>query len=229
MLADDTAVREVLLESAALKTACDGCIHIVMSTLSPALMERLQKEHDEAGLVLIAAPVFGIPAVAAKGELNILAAGPEAAIDRVQPLFDVLGKKTWRLGDRPVHAGIAKIAGNMMITQAIQSLAEASLLTEQYGLSPSAFIEVVTQTLFACPSYQRYGQNIVDDRYEPGFKLSLGLKDVNLALQAAEGRGSACPWHEWCVREWKRPSRTDWVTRIGQRFQSWPNALRRLR
>jgi len=193
MLADDTAVREVLLESAALKTVCGGCIHIVMSTLSPALMEQLQKEHDEAGLVLIAAPVFGIPAVAAKGELNILAAGPEAAIDRVQPLFDVLGKKTWRLGDRPVHACIAKIAGNMMITQAIQSLAEASLLTEQYGLSPSAFIEVVTQTLFACPSYQRYGQNIVNSRYEPGFKLSLGLKDVNLALQAAEGRGLSLP------------------------------------
>ncbi|MCQ6255359.1 NAD(P)-binding domain-containing protein [Pseudomonas sp. Q11] len=193
MLADDTAVREVLLESAALKTACDGCIHIVMSTLSPALMEQLQKEHDEAGLVLIAAPVFGIPAVAAKGELNILAAGPEAAIDRVQPLFDVLGQKTWRLGDRPVQACIAKIAGNMMITQAIQSLAEASLLTEQYGLSPAAFIEVVTQTLFACPNYQRYGQNIVNSRYEPGFKLSLGLKDVNLALRAAEDRGLCLP------------------------------------
>jgi 3-hydroxyisobutyrate dehydrogenase-like beta-hydroxyacid dehydrogenase/pimeloyl-ACP methyl ester carboxylesterase len=193
MLADDSAVREVLLESAALKTAWDGCIHIVMSTLSPVLMAQLQKEHDEAGLVLIAAPVFGIPAVAAKGELNILVAGPEAAIDRVQPLFDVLGKKTWRLGDQPVQACIAKIAGNMMTAQAIESLAEASLLTEQYGLDASAFIEVVTQTLFACPSYQRYGQNIVNDRYEPGFKLSLGLKDVNLALQAAEGRGLSLP------------------------------------
>lgn len=193
MLADDTAVREVLLAPAALKTACDGCIHIVMSTLSPALMEQLQKEHDEAGLVLVAAPVFGIPAVAAKGELNILAAGPVSAIDRVQPLFDVLGKKTWRLGDWPLYACIAKIAGNMMITQAIQSLAEASLLTEQYGLSRSAFIEVVTQTLFACPSYQRYGQNIVNGCYEPGFKLSLGLKDVNLALQAADIRGLCLP------------------------------------
>ena len=193
MLADDTAVHEVLLESAALKTACDGCIHIVMSTLSPALMERLQKEHAEAGLVLIAAPVFGIPAVAAKGELNILAAGPHAAIDRVQPLFDVLGKKTWRLGDQPVQACIAKIAGNLMIAQAIESLAEASALTEQYGLGASAFIDVVTQTLFACPSYQRYGQHIVNDHYEPGFKLSLGLKDVNLALQAAEGRGLCLP------------------------------------
>jgi len=193
MLADDTAVREVLLESAALKTACDGCIHIVMSTLSPALMEQLQKEHDEAGLVLIAAPVFGIPSVAAMGDLNILAAGPDAAIDQVQPLFDVLGKKTWRLGDRPVQACIAKIAGNMMIAQAIESLAEASVLAEGYGLGASAFIEVVTQTLFTCPSYQRYGQNIVNDRYEPGFKLSLGLKDVNLALRAAEGRGLSLP------------------------------------
>lgn len=193
MLADDTAVREVLLDSAALKTARDGCIHIVMSTLSPALMEQLQKEHDEAGLVLIAAPVFGIPAVAAKGELNILAAGPESAIDRVQPLFDVLGKKTWRLGAKPVQACIAKIAGNMMIAQAIESLAEASSLTEQYGLDGAAFIDVVTQTLFACPSYQRYGQNIVNDRFEPGFKLSLGLKDVNLALQAAERKGLSLP------------------------------------
>ena len=193
LLADDAAVKEVLLDSAALKTACDGCIHIVMSTLSPALMAQLQEAHDEAGVLLIAAPVFGIPAVAAKGELNILAAGPDAAIVRVQPLFDVLGKKTWRLGEQPVQACIAKVAGNLMIAQAIESLAEASVLAEQYGLSASAFIDLITQTLFACPSYQRYGQNIVNEHFEPGFKLSLGLKDVNLALRAAQGRGLDLP------------------------------------
>lgn len=193
MLADDHAVREVLLVSGVLASASKGCVHIVMSTLSPALMEQLEREHEAAGITLIAAPVFGIPAVAAKGELNILAAGRPDAFEQVQPLFDVLGKKTWRLGDRPVQGCIAKISGNLMISQAIQSLAEASHLSQRYGVSTETFIDLVTQTLFACPSYQRYGQNIVHSRYEPGFKLSLGLKDVKLALDAAQSRGLSLP------------------------------------
>lgn len=193
MLADDAAVQQVLLLPHVLKTADKRCIHIVMSTLSPALMEQLHILHDKAGVALVAAPVFGVPAVAAKGEMNILAAGPDDAIKTVQPLFDVLGKKTWRLGNRPVQACIAKIAGNLMITQAIEALAEATQLTERYGLSAAAFIDVVSQTLFACPSYQRYGQNIVQGTYEPGFKLSLGLKDVKLALDAASDKGLRLP------------------------------------
>lgn len=185
LLADDTAAREVLLSRAVLERAGQPCVHIVMSTLSPSFMEELQAAHQEIGITLVAAPVFGVPAVAAQGALNILAAGPEAAIATIQPLFDVLGKKTWRLGNQPVQACIAKIAGNMMITQAIQSLGEANALVQRYGMSPAAFVELMTQTLFACPSYQRYGQNIVDNRFEPGFKLSLGLKDINLAVDAA--------------------------------------------
>jgi 3-hydroxyisobutyrate dehydrogenase-like beta-hydroxyacid dehydrogenase len=52
-------------------------------------------------------------------------------------------------------------------------------------LKAAAFLEVVTNTLFASPSYQRYGGNIANNRYEPGFKLTLGLKDVKLALEVA--------------------------------------------
>ena len=193
MLADDRAVHSVLLAPGVLERAAAGCTHIVMSTLSPTMMTQLQARHAALGLALVAAPVFGVPAVASKGEMNILAAGAPAAIERVQPVFDALGKKTWRLGDEPVHACIAKIAGNMMITQAIESLAEASTLTRQYGLDAAPFVELVTQTLFACPSYQRYGQHIVLGHYEPGFKLSLGLKDVNLALDAARHKGLGLP------------------------------------
>ncbi|MFK4073747.1 NAD(P)-dependent oxidoreductase [Ectopseudomonas khazarica] len=184
MLADDAAVREVLLSSAALDNAGKACIHVVMSTLSPSLMVELQAEHDAVGIALIAAPVFGVPAVAANGELNILAAGSQAAISKIQPIFDLLGKKTWYVGDRPEHACIAKIAGNMMIAQAIQSLGDATELVQRHNLSASIFVNLMTQTLFACPSYQRYGRNIVNRRFEPGFKLSLGLKDINLAIDA---------------------------------------------
>ena len=193
LLADDAAVRQVLLSSAALETADKACVHVVMSTLSPSLMLELQREHDAVGMPLIAAPVFGVPAVAAKGELNILAAGSQAAVSAVQPLFDLLGKNTWYLGDQPEQACIAKIAGNMMITQAIQSLGEASGLVQRHGLSPSIFINLMTQTLFACPSYQRYGRNIVTSNFEPGFKLSLGLKDINLAIDAGRLKGLELP------------------------------------
>lgn len=204
MLADDTAVRDVLLSSAALENANKACVHVVMSTLSPSLMETLHRVHDEVGIALVAAPVFGVPAVAANGELNILAAGSQGAISTVQPLFDLLGKKTWYLGDQPERACIAKIAGNMMITQAIQSLGEATELVQRHGLNPSIFIDLMTQTLFACPSYQRYGQNIVNRSFEPGFKLSLGLKDINLAIDAARLKDLELPAAE--VVRWKMTS-----------------------
>jgi 3-hydroxyisobutyrate dehydrogenase-like beta-hydroxyacid dehydrogenase len=193
MLADDQAVQQVLLSSNALAHAGERCIHIVMSTLSPALVEQLHTRHDEAGIALIAAPVFGVPAVVTRGQANILAAGPAWAIEKVEPLFNVLGKKTWRLGERPVHACITKIAGNMMITQAIESLGEAIRLAEAYEVSPADFIAILTQTLFDCPSYQRYGSFIASGIHEPGFKLALGLKDVDLALDAASDKGLQLP------------------------------------
>lgn len=189
MLSDDAAVRDVFIDSNALASARPGCIHIVMSTVSPAIVAELETIHAAAGVRYVAAPVFGVPAVAAAAQLNILAAGPSDAIEVVQPIFDVIGKKTWLLGDNPIHACVAKIAGNLMITQAIQAMAEASALTESYGLSAADFLDVVTNTLFACPSYQRYGSNIANRRYEPGFTLKLGLKDVDLACNAARLRG----------------------------------------
>ncbi len=188
MLADDRAVREVILDSGALDSANRECVHAMMATISPVLVEALREAHTRVGIAYVSAPVFGVPAVAEKGELNILAAGDSRAIARVQPLLDALGRKTWPLGGNPVHANIAKIAGNLMIVQAIEAMGEATALTESYGLKAGDFLDIVTNTMFASPSYQRYGGNIAQGRYEPGFKLTLGLKDVNLALDAAEAK-----------------------------------------
>ncbi len=200
MLADDKAVRSVILDSGALARARKGCVHVMMATISPALSGELAEAHREAGIAYVAAPVFGVPAVAAKGELNILAAGDAQAIEAVQPLFDALGQKTWPLGEDPKHANVAKIAGNLMITLAIEAMGEATALTESYGLKAGDFLEVVTNTTFASPSYKRYGGNIAEGRYEPGFKLTLGLKDVNLALDAAKAKEASLPSAE-IVRE----------------------------
>ena len=191
MLSNDEAVRSVIIETGALASARKDCVHVMMATISLALVEELQALHRDAGIAYVAAPVFGVPAVAARAELNIMTAGEAGARATVQPLFDALGKKTWPLGDDPRHANVAKIAGNLMITLAIEAMGEATALTESYGLKGSDFLEIVTNTLFASPSYQRYGENIAKGSYEPGFKLTLGLKDVNLALAAARAKDAS--------------------------------------
>ena len=193
MLANDEAVRSVILGAGTFASVRKGCVHVMMATISPTLVAELQKAHESAGIGYVSAPVFGIPAVAAKGELNILAAGDQNAVETVQPLLDALGQKTWHLGEDPKHANIAKIAGNLMITLAIEAMGEATALTESYGLKAGDFLDVVTNTMFASPTYKRYGGNISTNTYEPGFKLTLGLKDVNLALDAARAKGASLP------------------------------------
>jgi 3-hydroxyisobutyrate dehydrogenase-like beta-hydroxyacid dehydrogenase len=213
MLSDDAAVRSVLLDSGALASATGKPVHVVMSTISPALVAQMQPLHRQASVGYVAAPVFGVPAVAARAELNILAAGADEHLQCVQPIFDAIGKKTWHLGEDPVRANIAKIAGNMMITMAIESMAEASALTESYGLPAADFLEVVTQTLFACPSYQRYGKNLSERRYEPGFRLALGLKDAVFVGGRRRGRSWCCTARR-CGRE--RTPRRGGPDRLGR-------------
>jgi 3-hydroxyisobutyrate dehydrogenase-like beta-hydroxyacid dehydrogenase len=200
MLSNDDAVRSVILDSGALAGANKNCVHIMMATISLALVDELAARHREAGIAYISAPVFGVPAVAAAAQLNVLAAGDPQAIARVQPLLDAVGRKTWMLGDDPKRANVVKISGNMMIAQAFTAMGEAAYLSESYGVPAADLLDVLTNTLFAAPSYQRYGGFIATNTFEPGFKLPLGLKDVNLALSAAEAKGALLPVAEQ-VRE----------------------------
>ncbi len=194
MLADDAAVRSVILDSGALDAAAPGLVHVMMATISIPLVVELAERHRAAGISYVAAPVFGRPPAAAAAQLNIVVAGDPTAIAKIQPILDVLGTKTWPLGEEPQRANAAKLAGNMMIALAIESMAEATALTESYGVKGADFLEIVTSTLFASPSYKSYGGNIATSTYEPaGFKLRLGLKDVRLALDAAAAKGAKLP------------------------------------
>jgi 3-hydroxyisobutyrate dehydrogenase-like beta-hydroxyacid dehydrogenase len=194
MLADDTAVREVILGSGMLDRAPRGGIHVNMATISVALTEELTEEHRRRGLHYIAAPVFGRPEAAAARQLNIVAAGDGATLDRVQPLLDAVGQRTWRLGEEPREASAAKLAGNFLIAAAIECMGEAVVMAERYGVRPAALLEILGNTLFAAPVYRNYGALIADRRYEPaGFRLELGLKDVRLVLAAGESARTPLP------------------------------------
>ncbi|KSW23095.1 MULTISPECIES: NAD(P)-dependent oxidoreductase [unclassified Pseudomonas] len=195
MLADDTATRAVLLDSGALDSARPGLIHLSMATLSVALVGELAERHRQRDVAFIAAPVFGRTDVAAAGKLNILAAGPAEAIAEVQPLLDLMGQKTWPLGDDPLSAAAVKIAGNFMIASAIEAMGEASALAKGFGVVPAQLLEIMGSTLFNAPVYRNYGALIAEQRYEPAaFRLVLGLKDVGLALAAGQSRHVPLPF-----------------------------------
>lgn len=193
MLADDNAVRAVMLAEPA-AAAGSGLIHVSMSTLSAALVRELDAHHRAAGQGFVAAPVFGRPDAAAAAKLHVLAAGRPEAVAKVTPLLQVLGQRVWPLGEDPVQAAVAKIAGNFMLASAIEAMGEACALVESHGLAGARLLEMLTQSLFSAPVYQGYGALIAESRYEPaGFPARLGLKDVRLALSAAEEKHLALP------------------------------------
>ena len=200
MLSDDPAIRQVLLEPGVLSKARHGLVHVVTSTISVAFASELAAAHAAAGVGYVSAPVLGRPDVAAKGELNILAAGKREAVDTVRPLLDVLGKKVWDMGEEPPRANAAKIAANMMITMAIEAMAEAAVLTEANGLPRNGFFELILGTLFGGRAYESYSAKIAEDNYEPGFKARLGLKDLRLATEAAKDANHRLPMLD-AVRE----------------------------
>lgn len=186
MLADDSALRAVLLDSGLLKQLKGPLIHVNMATIAVTFAEELAGLHAAQGVDYIAAPVMGRPNVAAAGKLNIIAAGSAQAIDTVQPLFDLIGSKTWHIGETPSSANVMKLAMNFMLVSAIEAMSEAAVLVTRHGLKSADLVELASSTVFPGPVYAGYGALIGERQYEPAaFKAVLGLKDVNLALAAA--------------------------------------------
>ena len=194
MLAHDQAIRDVLLDSGALAGAWPGLVHVNLATISTALARELAVRHEEFGLGYVAAPVFGRPAVAQAGGLNIVAAGAPEALAEATPVLELLAAKVWPMGDDPVRANALKIAGNLMIVAAVEAMGEATALGAAHGVPAADLLEVLTSTIFAAPIYKIYGGMIAEGQYHPpGFAADLALKDVRLAQAAGDEKGLTLP------------------------------------
>lgn len=191
MLADDAAVRAVLYDDGVFDALAPGSVHVNMATVSVEFAREMARVHAEKGIGYLAAPVLGRSDVAAAGKLNILAGGPIDLIKRVQPYFDLMGQKTWPFGDLPEQANAVKLGANLTLALAVEAMGESSALARAYGIAPADFLDLLATTLFAgSPVYKGYGGMIAQEHYSPaGFKLALGLKDVNLALDAGRDKG----------------------------------------
>lgn len=193
MLADDAAVDAVWVASGLAERTPATVIHLNMATVSLAMGRRLAALHRKGGSPYLSAPVFGRPSAAAKGQLDIVVAGEEAAIERCKPIFATLGKQHFIVGSEPHHANIVKIARNYLLATIIESLGEAFALTRKSGVEASTFLHVITSTAMNAPAYRNYGQLIIEKTPPPTFPLKLGLKDVDLALEAGSETGVPMP------------------------------------
>ncbi|MEI9936115.1 MAG: NAD(P)-dependent oxidoreductase [Pseudomonadota bacterium] len=189
MLADDAAVEAVTFGAAGILAELGpNAVHVSCSTISVALSDRLAAAHAEAGLGYVAAPVFGRPEAAVAKKLWLLAAGRSADVERALPVLEALGRGVTRLGEAASVANLVKLTGNVFIASMIESLGEAFALTRKAGVPPELFFDLF-KNVFGQGSLilENYASQVAKEKYEPaGFKAKLGLKDLRLALSAAD-------------------------------------------
>jgi 3-hydroxyisobutyrate dehydrogenase-like beta-hydroxyacid dehydrogenase len=188
MLADDSAVEGIVFVDGGIGVSLGkGAIHISSSTISVALSEKMAAAHATNGQRFISAPVFGRPEAAAAAMLFVAVAGAPDAIDECMPLFNAIGQKTFRFGEKPSDANLVKLSGNFLISSVIEALGEAIALEGKAGLDQHQYVDFLTSTLFNAPVYKTYGGLIADRKFAPaGFAAPLGFKDNRLVLAAAE-------------------------------------------
>lgn len=196
MLADDAAVEAVWIASGMIRAVPPSTIHLNMASVSLSMARQLAELHRAAGSPYVSAPVFGRPPPAATGQLDIIAAGAEATLTRCTPLFEALGRRWFNVGTEPHRANIVKIARNFLIGSIIESLGEAFALVQKSGVDPAAFLDIITSTSMNAPAYKNYGRLMLEKPAPPSFTLKLGMKDVEIALQAGADTGVPMPLAE---------------------------------
>ncbi|MFB4274445.1 MULTISPECIES: NAD(P)-dependent oxidoreductase [unclassified Nonomuraea] len=191
-LADQAAVERVVLGDA-LAALRPGAYVIDTSTLSPAFSRTVTERLAAAGVRRVEACVLGNPAQAREGLLRVLAAGPAADVDAVEPVLESLGHQVVRVGDTG-SAAVMKLAFNLLIGAQVASLAEAVALGVGAGLDRGELLTAIKESGFSS-LVMGFRADIMQRRdYVPAaFRTRLMAKDLRFALDEAERAGLALP------------------------------------
>lgn len=199
-------VISMLFDDATTQAACFGeqgiattmrpdAVHICCSTLSLDQICLLRDGHAKQGQGFLMANVLGRPPAAEAGELFVLAAGEAALIERYEPVFACIGQRLFVVGPDPLQAGLIKLSLNFMIYTTIEQMAEVFVLNEKLGTDPSIVFDIMTNSFFTAPVHRNYGSLMVEQAYDnPGAPMSLGLKDVKMAINAAAALSTSIPY-----------------------------------
>lgn len=193
MVSDTPAVQQVLFGSDGLAEGLrSGSLVIDMGTTAVAATREYAGRIAKMGAEFIDAPVSGGEIGARDGSLAIMAGGSKTAIERAQPLFDVLGRSTVHVGD--VGAGqVAKAANQVIVGLNIGAVAEALALAKHAGVDPAKVREALLGGFAASRILEVHGQRMIDGSFAPGGKVTTQHKDLRQALELAAGLGLSLP------------------------------------
>jgi 3-hydroxyisobutyrate dehydrogenase-like beta-hydroxyacid dehydrogenase len=192
MVSDDRALEDLCLTSGSfVERLGSSGIHISLSTISPETSRRLAEHHAKHHVAYVASPVFGRPDAAAAKRLWVCTSGPTIAKQRVQPIQNAIGQGLFDFGEEPGAANVVKLCGNFLVAATIEALAEMLTLAEKSGVSKKAVAEMIGKF---SPLHAGYANQMAEQQFEPaGFRLTLGLKDINLILQMAAAGTTPMP------------------------------------
>jgi 3-hydroxyisobutyrate dehydrogenase len=193
MVTDADAVISIARDQGMLAALAPGTIWVQMSTIGVAGIERVAAlvDAERPDVILLDAPVSGSKVPAEQGKLTIFASGPEEIRSRVDPLFEALGQRTIWVG--AVGAGSRlKLVNNTWLAFTSEAVASSIALARRLGLGTETVVGALDGSTLVSPWQAAKLQRIAKDDYSTQFGLSLALKDVHLALQAADdGRFAA--------------------------------------
>ncbi len=187
MVTDADAVISIARDQGVLAALAPGTIWVQMSTIGVAGIERVAAlvDAERPDVILLDAPVSGSKVPAEQGKLTIFASGPEEIRSRVDPLFEALGQRTIWVG--AVGAGSRlKLVNNTWLAFTAEAVASSIALARRLGLATETVVGALDGSTLVSPWQAAKLQRIAKDDYSTQFGLSLALKDVHLALQAAD-------------------------------------------
>ena len=204
MLADGAAVKETMSGSqGALEAMGSGSVWIQMGTVGVDWISRLIELATERGVELVDAPVSGSDGPAREGKLIVLASGPDQARDRVQPVFDAIGRETLWLGASGQGTRMKLVLNNWLVAQ-VEAVAETVALTETLGLDPGLFPQAIDGAPLGAPYAVAKARAMISGDFTPGFALRLAFKDAGLALDAARDLDLSLPLTEALAPRWQQ-------------------------
>ena len=169
-----------------------GKIVVDMSSISPMATKQFAQQINALGCDYLDAPVSGGEVGAKAGSLTIMVGGPEAAFERVKPLFEAMGKNITLVGGNG-DGQTTKVANQIIVALNIEAVAEALLFASKAGADPAKVRQALMGGFAASRILEVHGERMIKRTFNPGFRIELHQKDLNLALEGAKALGLSLP------------------------------------
>jgi 2-hydroxy-3-oxopropionate reductase len=169
-----------------------GKIVVDMSSISPVATKGFAKRVNELGCEYLDAPVSGGEVGAKAASLTIMVGGSQAAFDQVKPLLDLMGKNITLVGGNG-DGQITKVANQIIVALTIEAVGEALLLAAKAGADPAKVRQALMGGFANSRILEVHGERMVKRTFDPGFRIELHQKDLNLALTTARQLGVSLP------------------------------------